>query len=112
MALRDVVEREMYLSPPRRDGKRLRFTFAKAIDDTGAPVAWHTVSLVGPAPRDEVKISIRGSELRAFVAAVAKTVAGSTPRSTEGGSETTTPAAQRELLPHEIYDRRAGRDLR
>ena len=107
----EIVEERTMMAIPR-GAEELRFRFVRARKPDGSMAAWHDLRLWWQGRDSEWHagskgISIRTSELRPLLEALTKATGGAaTPAAPPA------PAAQRELLPHEFYDRRAGRDPR
>jgi hypothetical protein len=126
--LEQIEERILVDVPRGRDGhETLRLRFVRAKTAEGTVVAWHDLRLFYRADDGSWKpqkkgISVRGRELHAVAVGFLRAVASSVPPELHASAKAIVAALvgnheaqapmQREPLPHEIYDQRAGRPPR
>jgi hypothetical protein len=112
----EIVEERVMVAIPR-GGEELRFTFTRAKKPDGGETAWHSLrvfwkSAAGDWRPGKQGVSIRGGELGAVAVGLLRACVSRIPVPLHPATKDIVTALLGEPLPHEVYDRRAGREPR
>jgi hypothetical protein len=120
----EIVEERVMAAIPR-GGEELRLTFTRAKKPDGGETAWHSLRVFWKSDAGEWRpgkqgVSIRGRELGRVAVGFLRACASSIPAPLHATTKaivaallgSSDPPAENEPLPHEVYDRRAGREPR